>query len=157
MRPLFHHHRQRRSCETPISSALLVGHSKPLSSIGFNPITTSLLVTTSDDCMVALWSLPSNGGGTGGGSDSNSELPLVMSKSGATPLQLVPMRWLSGHGNRTRAVAWCSASPYLLLTGSWDSTIRVGMFVKARRAESAACQQQHLHQRVYLGISPLRQ
>ncbi|CUG00695.1 WD40 repeat-containing protein, putative [Bodo saltans] len=101
-----------------IPVATLVGHEGEISQIAFNRQFPNILATTSNDRTVRVWSLP-------------EFVTKLMAVGQSTPqattdgLFLQPILTLSGHTNRTRGLCWHPLCPYLLLSGSWDSTIRM--------------------------------
>lgn len=101
-----------------IPVATLVGHEGELSQICFNRTFPNIIATSSNDRTVRIWALP-------------EFVTSLMSAGQPTPqssndgLFLQPVMTLQGHADRTRGLCWHPLCPYLLLSGSWDSTIRM--------------------------------
>lgn len=98
--------------------ATLVGHEGEISQICFNRLYPNILASSSNDQTVRVWQLP-------------EFVTTLMTAGQPTPqsntesLFLQPVMTLTGHSNRTRGLCWHPLCPYLLLSGSWDSTIRM--------------------------------
>ena len=100
---------------------VLSGHTKKVFGIAFNK-KTNILASTSDDCKIGVWDL-----------DKNTN------------------HFLLGHTHNTRQVVWVPDSPSLLISGSWDGTIRIWNV----DACICMCQINEHHSDVYgLDISP---
>lgn len=74
----------------------LTGHTKKVFGLAYNSRKKNILASTSDDFRVGIWDL-----------------------EGSTNY------FLTGHTNNTRQALWLPDFPQILITGSWDGTIRV--------------------------------
>jgi WD40 repeat protein len=74
----------------------LTGHSKKVFGLSYNPLRKGILASTSDDSKVGIWDL-----------ENNTNF------------------LLSGHTDNTRQAVWLIEVPDILLTGSWDGTVRI--------------------------------
>lgn len=83
----------------------LRGHNARSFSCEWSPIMPGILATNSDDMMIMIW-------------DINER----KEKLGSS---LEPKQRLIGHRNNVRALCWSYEYKNILLSGSWDSTIRV--------------------------------
>lgn len=86
----------------------LRGHNARVFSVNWSPIVPGLLATASDDRSILVWNI--NESSHTGGSSSSAVTPKMQ---------------LQGHTNNVRALCWSCELDNILLSGSWDSTIRV--------------------------------
>jgi WD40 repeat protein len=76
----------------------LSGHTQKVFGLSFNPNMNGILASSSDDFRIGIWDLYSN------------------SKSA---------KFLVGHKNKTRHIVWLAEHTNILLSSSWDSTIKI--------------------------------
>lgn len=114
--------------------ATLVGHSAEISQMVFNPLVPNIIATTSNDFTVRVWRI------------ADSVWNLCTNPAGIDAIgdwvYLQPLLTLTGHTNKTRGLVWNPLCPYLLISGSWDATIRMwdtrsGAGVHTARAHAA--------------------
>lgn len=91
----------------------LVGHSQRVFGVSWSPLLPGYLATSSDDNSVMVWEV-------------NLDRSLaVLSKSDSSAETLSPAKRLLGHTQYARALAWNYEHRNLLLSGSWDASIRL--------------------------------
>lgn len=83
-----------------------------------SPLLTNTLASGSDDCTVMVWSL-----GIGA---------LPRSTPVGSRQKISPTSVLRGHTSYVRPLCWNSEVPWLLLSGSWDGTVRAWDIRQAR-------------------------
>ena len=88
----------------------LVGHKARVFGCDWSELVDGLIASTSDDQTVCVWNV--------------DILDTTYYASGKTRV-IEPTRKLLGHSSNVRAVCWSGEDENLLITGSWDSTIRV--------------------------------
>lgn len=91
----------------------LVGHSQRVFGVSWSPLLPGYLATSSDDNSVMVWEVNLD----------RSVAALSKSCSGAETV--TPTKRLLGHTQYARALSWNYEHRNLLLTGSWDSSIRL--------------------------------
>lgn len=74
----------------------LIGHSKKVFGLNFNPSRKGILASSSDDSKIGIWNL-----------EKNTNF------------------MMTGHTNHSRQLVWMSDFPHILISGSWDGTIRI--------------------------------
>lgn len=82
------------------------GHKAKVFSVVWNSKIKDMVATGSDDGTVRIWNLANSNGG---------EISGMRSSSGV----------LSGHSSRVRGLLWHKNAPWLLLSSSWDATVRL--------------------------------
>ncbi len=97
----------------------LRGHSERVFHTQWSPLVRDMLCSGSDDRTIGVWQLPArdaakhmvhgSGDGSGGGSG---------------PVSAALRGFLRGHTSNVRALVWHTELPHVLLSGSWDGTIR---------------------------------
>eukprot|EP01034_Spumella_vulgaris_P023701 gene23701-29947_t len=97
--------------------AILLGHKSRAFSVAWSPLWTGHLATGSDDCNVIVWEV---GGGVNLVKSMTLEIPDYLHAP-----QLTPKEVLTGHTSNVRALQWSFEHKHLLLSGSWDSSIRL--------------------------------
>eukprot|EP01033_Poteriospumella_lacustris_P008928 gene8927-6410_t len=85
----------------------LRGHNARVFSVNWSPIVPGLLATASDDRSILVWNINES------------------SHTGGSSSAVTPKMQLQGHTNNVRALCWSCELDNILLSGSWDSTIRV--------------------------------
>lgn len=100
--------RALRTIPVPLLGSFAAHDGKPVFRCVFHPVLRDVLVTVSDDGLVKVWSYAVREDGEGGGGVA------------ATNLATLP-----GHRSRVRPVIVHPELPHILLTGSWDGTVRV--------------------------------
>lgn len=93
----------------------LRGHNSRVFTVEWSPTSPGLLATASDDCTLMIWNI--NGKKAISGTQSSS--------AHGNSIDLVPINVLQGHTSNVRAICWSHELRHILLSGSWDSTIRV--------------------------------
>jgi WD40 repeat protein len=83
----------------------LIGHKSSSFRVTWNPHHSDVLASGSNDCTVRVWDINSTTG-----RKSTKEKTVAV---------------LKGHTERVRALLWSHEFPEILLSGSWDSTIRI--------------------------------
>ena len=90
------------------------GHNAKVFSVVWNKKIKDLVATGSDDGTVRIWSLNHMAITQTDSNASKNDVPLKLS-SGV----------LSGHKSRVRGLLWHKDAPWLLITSSWDATVRL--------------------------------
>lgn len=93
----------------------LKGHNARVFTVIWSPIVPGLLATASDDRTVLIWNI----------NEKTSETGPQKTSAHGNSTGLSPVNILSGHTNNVRAICWSHELRDVVLTGSWDSTIRV--------------------------------
>ena len=88
------------------------GHSARSFSVAWSPLIPGLLASGSDDKKVLVWEV---------------ELPKVE----GSPKRVNCMRQLVGHQSNIRALSWNHEQRQILISGSWDATMRIWNVVSA--------------------------
>ena len=88
------------------------------------------IASGSDDQTVLIWKIDlssnSNSNSSSSGSNSNSSLSVANRETIASSGIIVkPCKHLVGHTSNIRALTWSYEMNTLLLSGSWDSSIRL--------------------------------
>lgn len=82
-----------------------------------SPLLDGTLASGSDDTSVIVWRLPPKS--------------LPRSEPAGAALKICPSAILTGHTSNVRPIHWNSEVPWLLLSGSWDGTVRAWDIRKA--------------------------
>ena len=90
----------------------LVGHSMRAFGVAWSPLLPGYLASSSDDKSVMVWEVNLN------------RSVAALSRTDIAPTTVAPIKRLIGHTAFVRAVSWNYEHRHLLLSGSWDSTIR---------------------------------
>ncbi|CAM9738098.1 unnamed protein product, partial [Chrysoparadoxa australica] len=102
--------------ESLISSQYLSlrGHSARTFQVHWSPLVPGLLASGSDDQSVRVWKMVPEMG------------TLLRTRKSNDPVTEVVSAWrvLKGHTHNVRPLFWSTEIPWLLITGSWDSTVR---------------------------------
>jgi WD40 repeat protein len=85
----------------------LIGHKGKVFGIAFHPNVKNLLASTSDDCSIGIWNLPQIE------TDSKNQNSNYKSF------------FLHGHEKNTRHIIWLKDRSNILISGSWDGTIKI--------------------------------
>lgn len=102
----------------------LTGHSKRVFEVQWSPLVSGLIATTSDDCTIGVWNV----------SVVSLEAAVIARNeaSGSTPIfknkisrDVSMSANLVGHQSKVRGLCWNTAQDRILVSGSWDATIRV--------------------------------
>ena len=90
----------------PKGCKILSGHMAKTFNVAWNPLVRNLLASGSDDKTVRVWNV------------GPKEEASASSTSSCT-------RILRGHKSRVRGLRWHTEVPWLLVSGSWDATLRL--------------------------------
>lgn len=102
---------------------VLKGHTRKVFHVAWNPINPRALASGSDDFKVMIWHLPL--------SDGLEKGPQTVAAEGrpwvkiSAPKSVSPSMVLTGHTRNVRALLWSSEMEHILLSGSWDGTIKI--------------------------------
>ena len=96
---------------------LLTGHSTRAFHCLWSPLLTGVLATGGDDAKVIVWQIDLE--------ELQTEDVICGSKKVLAPKTVPPARELLGHTSNVRALSWSYEHKQLLLSGAWDSTIRL--------------------------------
>lgn len=88
------------------------GHTARAFSVAWSPLVPGLLASGSDDKKVLVWEV---------------ELP----KADNSPKKVNFMRQLVGHKSNIRAISWNHEQRQILISGSWDATMRIWNVISA--------------------------
>lgn len=111
----------------------LRGHAERVFHTQWSPLVRNMLCSGSDDRSIGVWQLPAraaaaahhvahgSGDGSSGSSGTNNTGPVSAALRG----------FLRGHTSNVRALVWHTELPHVLLSGSWDGTIRYDFVVFA--------------------------
>ena len=151
---------------------ILVGHSMRCFHARWSPLLPGTLATGSDDKTLRIWKLPSSSGadgdvtvannrsnGTSGRSPKMDYVDLdVDSNTPNTERDKVvsSTNTLIGHTLYVRPVVWHSEVPFLIISGGWDSTIRLWDIRKEGREACIAIGSGHLADVYGLAAHPKR-
>lgn len=91
----------------------LKGHTARAFGVEWSLLMPGVLATGSDDHSVIVWDLNTPNKGA------------TASIAASSPVTISPKQRLSGHTNYVRALCWSHEIPCLLLSGSWDCSIRL--------------------------------
>ncbi|CAM9815043.1 unnamed protein product, partial [Ectocarpus fasciculatus] len=89
---------------------VLSGHTQRVFHVCWSPLLEGMLASGSDDATVIVWRLPRKA--------------LPRSEPAGAALKVSPTAVLRGHTSNVRPLHWNSEVPWLLLSGSWDGTVR---------------------------------
>eukprot|EP00903_Cladosiphon_okamuranus_P008010 g7728.t1 len=89
---------------------VLMGHTQRVFHVCWSPLLDGTLASGSDDTTIIVWCL------------HPKSLPRSEPAGGA--LNILPSAVLTGHTSNVRPIHWNSEVPWLLLSGSWDGTVR---------------------------------
>ena len=108
------------SAMSPVPVFELRGHTERVFHTQWSPLVRNLLCSGSDDRSIGVWQLPAREAANhvvlGSASDGGSGGPVSAALRG----------FLRGHTSNVRALVWHTELPHVLLSGSWDGTIRCG-------------------------------
>lgn len=103
---------------------LLQGHTARAFVASWSPLLPGVLGSGSDDRNILLWKIDIKTQSSDVQKFDINKLD-VLSKKVNEAVVLTPFRELGGHTNHIRALSWSYENKRLLLSGSWDSTIRL--------------------------------
>lgn len=89
---------------------ILVGHGARAFNCKWSPLLPNVLASGSDDQSIIIWEL---------------DLSRDIINSETYSVEVFGVNKLLGHTSYVRALSWCFELKYLLLSGSWDSSIKV--------------------------------
>ncbi|CAN0515647.1 unnamed protein product, partial [Ectocarpus sp. 12 AP-2014] len=89
---------------------VLPGHTQRVFHVCWSPLLEGTLASGSDDATVIVWRLPRKA--------------LPRSEPAGAACKVSPSAVLRGHTSNVRPLHWNSEVPWLLLSGSWDGTVR---------------------------------
>lgn len=91
---------------------MLVGHSARAFVAAWSPLLPGIIASGSDDQTVLIWKI-------------DMDLDRANHSDAKVGLSVAPLKMLRGHTSNIRALLWSSEINSLILSGSWDSTIRL--------------------------------
>lgn len=91
--------------------AMLSGHSEKVFQVQWSPLKNGLLATSSDDKTIGVWNVPHD---TLTGFNPKNKHEVIKQSS-----------FLKGHQNKVRALCWSTEHRRILISGSWDCTLRL--------------------------------
>jgi len=92
----------------------LVGHTLRTFGVAWSPLIPGVLASSSDDTTVNVWEF-----------NLDRSVSSLSKKDSSSASTVRPLKKLSGHTNFVRALSWNYEHRDLLLSGSWDATIRL--------------------------------
>ncbi|GMH86841.1 hypothetical protein TrST_g12244 [Triparma strigata] len=110
----------------------LIGHEQRVFHTTWSPMDSTLLATGSDDLTIRIWNVQLDGSndvmsGTIGRHPSVSDFDCQVESSQYLPkdVKVTDPRVLLGHNAYVRPLLWHPEVPHLLISGSWDGSIRL--------------------------------